>query len=118
MATKTMSESSSNGYVRVVTLGAIGGIVGGMVFGMMMAMMDSLPMVGMLIGQQNAVVGFIVHMAISVFIGATFRTDRYPPAEELEVWLSGWYLWYSVVGAGCAGYDATHAGYEQYGAAN
>jgi uncharacterized membrane protein YagU involved in acid resistance len=35
-------------------------------------MMGMLPMVGMLIRVENAVVGFIVHMVISAFIGAVY----------------------------------------------
>jgi uncharacterized membrane protein YagU involved in acid resistance len=38
----------------------------------MMAMMGMLPMVGMLIGVENAAVGFIVHMLISATIGAVY----------------------------------------------
>jgi len=38
----------------------------------MMAVMGMLPMVGMLIRQENAFVGFIVHMGISAFIGAFY----------------------------------------------
>lgn len=55
-----------------VKAGTIAGLGGGLVFGVMMGMMGMLPMVGMLVGQENAVVGFIVHMIISAFIGATF----------------------------------------------
>ncbi|MCL4295392.1 MAG: hypothetical protein KJ077_06680 [Anaerolineae bacterium] len=55
-----------------IKAGAIAGLGGGLVFGLMMGMMGMLPMVGMLVGQENAVVGFIVHMIISAFIGATF----------------------------------------------
>jgi uncharacterized membrane protein YagU involved in acid resistance len=57
---------------KAVTAGAIAGLGGGLVFGLMMGMMGMLPMVGMLVGQENAIVGFIVHMVISAFIGATF----------------------------------------------
>ena len=55
-----------------IKTGAVAGLGGGLVFGMMMGMMGMLPMVGMLVGRENAVVGFIVHMIISAFIGATF----------------------------------------------
>ena len=55
-----------------VKAGAIAGLGGGLVFGIMMGMMGMLPMVGMLVRQENAIVGFIVHMIISAFIGATF----------------------------------------------
>jgi len=52
--------------------GAIAGLGGGLVFGMMMAMMGMLPMVAMLAGSQNPVVGFVVHMAISAAIGGVY----------------------------------------------
>lgn len=51
--------------------GALAGIVG-VVFGMLMAMMGMLPMVGMLVGVENAAVGFGVHLVNSAIIGAIF----------------------------------------------
>lgn len=47
-------------------------MAGGALFGILMAMMSMLPMVGMLSGQENAIVGFIVHMVISAGIGASY----------------------------------------------
>jgi uncharacterized membrane protein YagU involved in acid resistance len=52
--------------------GAAAGLVGGVAFGIMMGMMNMLPMVGMLVGQENAAVGFFVHMLISAAIGGTY----------------------------------------------
>lgn len=52
--------------------GALAGLVGGLVFGAMMAFMGMLPMVGMLVGQESAVIGFVVHMVISAIIGAGY----------------------------------------------
>ncbi len=52
--------------------GAVAGLAGGVVFGMLMGIMGMLPMVGMLVRQDNAVVGFLVHMVISAFIGAVY----------------------------------------------
>lgn len=66
---KSGVESS---VTKVATKGAIAGLAGGLVFGIMMAMMDMLPMVGMLVRQESAVIGFIVHMGISAFIGAVY----------------------------------------------
>lgn len=76
MATITVSTSSTKSVVN----GILGGLAGGVVFGMMMAMMGMLPMVGMLVRQENAVIGFIVHMGISAFIGAVygFVISRFP----------------------------------------
>lgn len=52
--------------------GIIGGVAGGIVFGIMMGVMGMMPMIAVLVGSESALVGFIVHMAISVFIGGTF----------------------------------------------
>jgi uncharacterized membrane protein YagU involved in acid resistance len=52
--------------------GALAGLAGGVVFGMLMGMMGMLPMVGMLVRQESAFVGFLVHMVISAFIGAVY----------------------------------------------
>jgi hypothetical protein len=53
-------------------LGALGGLVGGVVFGAMMGMMGMLPMIGQMVGQPSALVGFAVHMVNSALIGAGF----------------------------------------------
>ena len=58
--------------IKAAQTGALAGIGGGLVFGAMMAMNGMLPMVGMLVKQENAVVGFIVHLIISAFIGAVY----------------------------------------------
>jgi uncharacterized membrane protein YagU involved in acid resistance len=52
--------------------GIIGGLVGGVAFGILMQVTDVIPMVAMLVGSEAAVVGWLVHLAISAFIGATF----------------------------------------------
>jgi uncharacterized membrane protein YagU involved in acid resistance len=72
MSAATLNPGSSLSPVRLAVSGAIAGLAGGAVFGVMMGMMGMLPMVGMLIGQENALIGFIVHMAISAFFGALY----------------------------------------------
>ena len=57
---------------RDLKLGIIGGLVGGAVFGMMMAKMGVLPMIGNMVGQPTAAVGFLVHMVFSAAIGGSF----------------------------------------------
>lgn len=76
MTTTTISASSS----KTIINGIIGGLAGGVVFGIMMAMMGMLPMVGMLVRQENTFIGFLVHMGISTFIGAIygFVISRFP----------------------------------------
>lgn len=67
-----LAQSSNPALTRSVVTGAVAGLIGGIVFGVMMATQNMLPMVGMLIGQDNALIGFVVHLIISAFIGATF----------------------------------------------
>lgn len=55
-----------------VGAGVIGGLVGGLVFGFMMAADDMMPMIAMLVGAESVAVGWVVHFAIAIFIGATF----------------------------------------------
>jgi uncharacterized membrane protein YagU involved in acid resistance len=72
MTTSTAERGSNLGISKLGVSGAISGLAGGVVFGMMMAMMGMLPMIGMLVGQQNAYVGLVVHLGISAFIGAVY----------------------------------------------
>ena len=72
MTTTTIQATRTVSPARAATSGAIAGLGGGLVFGMMMAMMGMLPMVGMLVRQENAVIGFIVHMFISAVIGSIY----------------------------------------------
>lgn len=71
--TATVSTQVQNpSTVKSLVAGAIAGLGGGLVFGMMMAMMGMLPMVAMLAGSQDPMIGFVVHMAISAFIGGVY----------------------------------------------
>lgn len=72
MSAATIDRNNSASSTRLASSGAIAGLAGGAVFGVMMGMMGMLPMVGMLVRQENAVIGFIVHLAISAFIGAVY----------------------------------------------
>ncbi len=68
----TTATASAPTIQTSVIRGIIGGIAGGIVFGLMMAMMNMLPMVGMLIGNDSAIVGFGVHMVISIIFGVAY----------------------------------------------
>jgi uncharacterized membrane protein YeaQ/YmgE (transglycosylase-associated protein family) len=57
---------------RTIVAGIVGGLAGGMVFGMMMQMMGFIPMIAALVGSSSVAVGWVVHLAISAFIGAVF----------------------------------------------
>jgi len=72
MSATTIDRKVNSSLTKLAASGAIAGLAGGVVFGVMMGMMGMLPMVGMLIRQENAVVGFIVHLVISAFIGAVY----------------------------------------------
>ena len=55
-----------------VKYGIVRCVAGGIAFGAMMGMMGMLPMIGQMVGFPSSGVGFIVHLFISAFIGATF----------------------------------------------
>jgi hypothetical protein len=57
---------------RAIILGIAGGLVGGVIFGAMMAMQSMLPMVASLVGSEDALIGFVVHLAISAGAGLVF----------------------------------------------
>jgi hypothetical protein len=58
--------------VPAVGVGVVGGLIGGVAFGILMQMMDMIGMVAMLVGSKSLAVGWLVHLAISAFIGASF----------------------------------------------
>ncbi len=58
--------------IQNISFGILGGLGGGAIFGAMMGMMGMLPMVGKMVGQPSATIGFILHMANSAIIGAGF----------------------------------------------
>lgn len=69
MATTAVVKPSTASGMKA---GIVAGLGGGVVFGMLMAMMNMLPMVAGLVRSDSAVVGFLVHMGISAFIGAVY----------------------------------------------
>jgi uncharacterized membrane protein YagU involved in acid resistance len=72
MTSTTLEQTQTKSITQLAGAGAIAGLGGGLLFGMMMAMMGMLPMVGMLVRQENSLVGFIVHMAISAILGVIY----------------------------------------------
>lgn len=70
----TAAQQTSVGALSLpgIARGAAGGLAGGMVFGMLMQMMGMIGMIAMMVGSDSVVVGWLVHLAISAFIGATF----------------------------------------------
>ena len=57
---------------RALWMGALAGIIGGIPFGLMMGMMGMMPMIGMLVRVESAIVGVIVHGVISAITGAIY----------------------------------------------
>jgi len=92
MTTQAQPSNGMTALTRSIGFGIIGGLMGGLVFGIMMGMMGMLPMVGMLIGQQNAVIGLGVHLVISAFIGAVYGlvvTQLRLPISAATAWVGG-----------------------------
>jgi hypothetical protein len=52
--------------------GVVAGLAGGVGFGILMQTSGMLPLVANLVGGSAASLGWVVHMAISVFVGVTF----------------------------------------------
>lgn len=55
-----------------ILYGVVGGIAGGIVFGVLMQLMGMIGMVAQLVGSTSVAVGWLVHLAISALIGASF----------------------------------------------
>lgn len=68
MNSLTTSQNPNTGF----SAGTAAGLMGGLFFGVMMGRLGMLPIAGMLVGIENAVIGFFVHMIISAFIGAVY----------------------------------------------
>jgi len=74
MSVNTQQQVTTSRLMESIICGVIAGLIGGAVFGVMMATMGMLPMVGRIIGAENPVVGFVLHMGISAFIGGVYGT--------------------------------------------
>jgi hypothetical protein len=74
MATTTVrqEQAASTTLVTSVVQGITAALIGGSVFGVQMAVGGMLPMVAQLVGSQNPVVGFVMHLIISAIIGAVY----------------------------------------------
>ena len=55
-----------------IKAGALAGLGGGVVFGIMMGMTGMLPMIAGMVGSSSALIGFILHLGISAFIGVSY----------------------------------------------
>ncbi|WP_281976262.1 hypothetical protein [Halobacillus litoralis] len=62
----------TNSASKAVAYGTIGGIVGGIIFGIMMHMQGMIVMLAGTMGSESAVMGWMIHMIISVIFGISF----------------------------------------------
>jgi uncharacterized membrane protein YagU involved in acid resistance len=74
MATITGNQAGTadSALTTGITHGVVAGLIGGSVFGVMMASMGMLPMVAQMIGAENPMIGFVLHLLISAVIGGTY----------------------------------------------
>ena len=74
MATTAIQQEQvhASSLVNSLVHGVTAGLIGGSVFGVQMAVGGMLPMVAQMVGSSSPVVGFIVHLVISAFIGAVY----------------------------------------------
>lgn len=72
MATTTMAQENNFAAATTVQIGVVSGLVGGGIFGVQMLLAEMMPMIASMIGAENIVIGFIIHLLISAFIGGTF----------------------------------------------
>lgn len=57
---------------RMVSYGILGGVIGGILFGILMQMQGMIGMIAAMIGSESTVVGWIIHMMISIIFGISF----------------------------------------------
>jgi uncharacterized membrane protein YagU involved in acid resistance len=82
----TSVTTPAGSAMRGLIAGAVGGLAGGVVFGLMMQLMDFIPMIAALVGSDSVAVGWLVHLAISVFIGAVFGLALSSRQASLGAW--------------------------------
>lgn len=84
--------------LRVLSWGALAGVVGGLLFTMVMVQIGFLPTVASLINSTSATTGFLVHLAISILVGASygllFRRQSYDIGSALGWGASYGFFWW------------------------
>ena len=70
---------------KVYMKGAISGIIGGIFFGVMMQLMGLMPMIAMLVGSDNVVIGWIVHLITSAIFGLAFGIGMLDLGSESSI---------------------------------
>jgi uncharacterized membrane protein YagU involved in acid resistance len=88
--------------LRAVGRGALAGIIGGLLFTLVMVQIGFLPAVASLIGSTSQLSGIIVHLAISILIGASyglfFQRQSYDVGSALGWGMSYGFFWW-ILGA-------------------
>lgn len=72
MTTSTLRTTQTRAAATIgrrALAGLIGGVAGGIMFGVLMAMMGMLPTIASMVGSNSPVVGFLIHIAMSIMIG-------------------------------------------------
>ncbi len=84
--------------MRTVGRGTLAGIVGGLLFTLVMAQIGYLPVVARLVGSDSALTGFVVHLVISVIVGASygllFQRQSYDAGSALGWGVSYGFFWW------------------------
>lgn len=71
-----VAERSAASFGRRVLSGVVGGVAGGIVFGVLMAMMGMLVTIASMVGSNAPIIGFAIHIMMSILIGmAPFTFD-------------------------------------------
>jgi uncharacterized membrane protein YagU involved in acid resistance len=95
-------EGPASRTVRALGHGPLAGLLGGLAFTVVMLTIGFLPTVARLVGSESATTGFVVHLAISVLIGASygllFRRRSFDAGSALGWGVSYGFLWW-VLGA-------------------
>jgi len=90
------AEGPGTRGLRGIGLGAAASIFGGLAFTLIMLATNALPTVASLIGMTSVFEGFLVHMVISILIGASFGL-LYGRESASPVSALGWGLFYGIV---------------------
>ncbi|MDQ3250187.1 MAG: hypothetical protein M3Q45_13385 [Chloroflexota bacterium] len=96
------AEGRGGRGLRAILMGQAGGMLGGLLFTVIMVGIGALPRIANLIGMASPVVGFLVHLAISVIIGMSYGLLFYRKASSYAAEIAqglvyGWFWW--VLGA-------------------
>ncbi len=93
-----VSEGAGTRTLRALLMGQAGGILGGLLFTVIMLGLGVLPRVASLVGGSGWVLGFIVHLVISVIIGSSYGLLFYRKATSYSAEIGfglvyGWFWW-------------------------